>query len=195
MFLESTEAHMAMLYPPPRGGFGTKEFDWRIHEFIGYKGFKFPCGGYKKGPNTQAHKLPKKKVQEARHGGGMCEFALSTDGGKSFHVIATYTKTCPDVMYEWPVRIPDNVPSCNSSGKCLFSWSWTAALVPQFYHNCADVTIEGVKDGKLPKKTIQLYDFGNHKKKVTFPGDGRSHDHGPGPISAEVKVASRRKSL
>lgn len=43
---------MAMLYPPPRGGYGTKEFDWRIHEFIGYKGFKYPCGGYSKGPNT-----------------------------------------------------------------------------------------------------------------------------------------------
>ncbi|KAF9153895.1 hypothetical protein BG015_002375 [Linnemannia schmuckeri] len=213
MTFKSTEAHMAMLYPPPRGGYGTKEFNWKIHEFIGYKGFKYPCGGYSKGPNTKmkagqlipvrfwttelrkVDKLPTKNVPEARHGGGMCEFSLSNDGGKSFHVIATYTKTCPDVMYEWPVRIPDNVPSCNDPGKCLFAWSWTAALVPQFYHNCADITIEGSGDGKLPKKMIQLYDFKGHKKGVTFPGDGRSHDHGRGPIAAEVKIASRRKSL
>lgn len=66
---------------------------------------------------TKTDKLPAKKVSEARHGGGMCEFSLSNNGGKSFHVIATYTKTCPDVMYEWPVRIPDNVPSCNDPGK------------------------------------------------------------------------------
>ena len=61
--------------------------------------------------------LPKKSYEEARHGGGLCEFSLSYDGGKSFHVIATYTKTCPDVLYRWPVRIPDNVPSCKESGK------------------------------------------------------------------------------
>ncbi|KAI8353895.1 hypothetical protein B0O80DRAFT_451762 [Mortierella sp. GBAus27b] len=78
--------------------------------------------------------LPKKSIKQARHGGGMCQFSLSYDGGKSYHVIATYTKTCPDVAYEWPVRIPDNVPSCNKAGQCLFAWSWTAALVPQFYH-------------------------------------------------------------
>ncbi|KAF9181409.1 hypothetical protein BGZ51_005438, partial [Haplosporangium sp. Z 767] len=47
-----SEAHMAMLYPIPRGGYGTKQFDWRIHVFVGYKGFKFPCGGYPRGPNT-----------------------------------------------------------------------------------------------------------------------------------------------
>lgn len=44
------------------------------------------------------NKLPKNKMSEARHGGGMCEFSLSYDGGESFHVIGTYTKTCPDGM-------------------------------------------------------------------------------------------------
>lgn len=81
-----------------------------------------------------ADHLPKKSIDEARHGGGLCEFSLSYDGGKSFHVIATYTKTCPDAAYEWPVRIPDNIRSCDDPGKCLFAWSWTAALIAQFYH-------------------------------------------------------------
>ncbi|KAF9964057.1 hypothetical protein BGZ70_006987 [Mortierella alpina] len=160
---------MAMLYPAPRGGFGTRQFDWRIHTFVGYEGFKYPCGGYSMGPNTDikagqlipvrfwtsemrdADRLPKKSIDEARHGGGMCEFSLSYDGGKSFHVIATYTKTCPDAAYEWPVRIPDN--------------------------------------------TIQLYDFKGHKQKVTFPGDGNSHHRGPGPMASEVKTASGRKTI
>ena len=52
LLTKESEAHMAMLYPTPRGGFGTKAFDWRIHTFIGYKGLKYPCGGYPKGPNT-----------------------------------------------------------------------------------------------------------------------------------------------
>ena len=49
---KQAEAHAAMLYPMPRGGVTTKDFDWNIHSFIGYKGLKFPCGGYKRGPNT-----------------------------------------------------------------------------------------------------------------------------------------------
>ncbi|KAF8965165.1 hypothetical protein BGZ46_000652 [Entomortierella lignicola] len=143
---------------------------------------------------TDTKSLPKKSIDQARHGGGMCEFSLSNDGGKSFRVIATYSETCPDVTFEWPVRIPDNVPSCNTPGKCLFSWSWTATLVPQFYHNCADITLQGIKDGRLPKKNIQLYNFGKYKKK-TFHGDGHSRSAGPGPIEQEVAEASRRKTL
>ncbi|KAF9428169.1 hypothetical protein BGZ94_003210 [Podila epigama] len=196
---------MALLYPPPRGGVRDKaQFDWRIHQFIGFEGFKYPCGGYKKGPNTDLKagqivnvrfwtsemkentNKPKNDIEQARHGGGMCEFSLSYDGGKSFHIIGTYTKTCPDATYEWPVKIPENVPSCNNAGQCLFAWSWTANLVPQYYHNCADVTVKGVKDGKLPSKLIQIYDFDGHKKDVTFPGDGDSHGRSTGPIKSEV---------
>ncbi|KAF9162029.1 hypothetical protein BGX21_002016 [Mortierella sp. AD011] len=207
---KQSEAHMALLYPTPRGGYGTKAFDGRIHTFIGYQGLKFPCGGYPKGPNTNlkagevvpvrfwtpeltnVNQLPKNKISEARHGGGLCEFSLSYDGGKSFHVIGSYTKTCPDAYYEWPIRIPDNVPSCNTPGKCLFSWSWTANLVPQFYHNCADVTIQGVKNGVLPKQMMQVYDFAGVKQGKTFPGDGRSHDRGTGPIKSEVTANTRK---
>ncbi|GJJ77098.1 hypothetical protein EMPS_09457 [Entomortierella parvispora] len=210
--LPLTNAHMAMLFPPPRGGWGTAQFDWKIHTFIGYNGFKFPCGGYKKGKVTPMKagdiipvrfwtsdmtysqhitELPKKSYNEARHGGGLCEFSLSYDGGKSFRVIATYTKTCPDVLFKWPVRIPDNVPSCKKSGECLFSWSWTSALVPQYYHNCADVTIEGKANGRLPSKKMQVYNFKGYKQK-TFPGDGRSHSPGSGPIKSEI-VANTRK--
>ncbi|KAF8935611.1 hypothetical protein BGZ52_008594 [Haplosporangium bisporale] len=181
-FFMTIEAHMAMLYPRCRGGVGTKDFDWRIHQFVGYEGYKFPCGGYPKGPNTDLKagqvinvrfwsssmsdkedngKLPKMNIEQARHGGGMCEFSLSYDGGKSFHVIATYTKTCPDAAYEWPVKIPKNVPSCDDPG---------------------------VEGGKLPEKTIQIYDFKGHKQGKSFAGDGKSHSHGAGPIESEINA-------
>ncbi|KAF9364810.1 hypothetical protein BGX34_000357 [Mortierella sp. NVP85] len=214
-----------MLYPVPRGGFGTKQFNHKLHQFIGYEGFKYPCGGYPKGPVTELQagqlidvrfwtmamvteghnmkKLLPKSKEQARHGGGMCEFSLSYDGGKNFYVIATYTKSCPDASYKWPVRIPDNVPSCDEPGQCLFAWSWTAALVPQFYHNCADVKVNGVKKGRLPSKKIRLYDFGRNPRK-SFPGDGtglgkgkkkKIQRAGPGPNKREVIEASRKKSL
>ncbi|KAF9367477.1 hypothetical protein CPC16_006459, partial [Podila verticillata] len=117
---------------------------------------RFPCGGYApsgKVTNMKAGqvipvrfyasgmkskdiaKQPKitsanRQFAQARHGGGTCEFSLSYDGGKSFRLIGRYTKSCPDAYYEWPVRIPKNVPSCTTKNKCLFVWSWTAHVLP-----------------------------------------------------------------
>lgn len=82
---DSTEAHMAMLYPPPRGGYGTKGFDWRIHEFIGYKGFKYPCGGYKKGPNTSKLVSPSYIFLSGYHWAQLLN--SSTDALHSFAVL------------------------------------------------------------------------------------------------------------
>ncbi|KAG0252014.1 hypothetical protein DFQ27_008326 [Actinomortierella ambigua] len=200
----SASAHIAMMRPTPRGGYGTKDYNGRVHVYIGFKGQKYPCGGYPRGPVTKmkagevipvlfwtpgitdTKKIPTKKLKPARHGGGFCEFSLSRDGGKSFQVIGSYSYSCPDVYYSWPVRIPRNIPDCKERGKCLFAWSWTAHLVAQFYHNCADVEISGVKKGKWPTKSIQLYNFKPHPRK-TFPGDGKSHDKGSGPNQDEMK--------
>ncbi|KAF9177835.1 hypothetical protein BGZ51_008345, partial [Haplosporangium sp. Z 767] len=57
---------------------------------------------------------------------------------------------------------------------------------------CADVTIQGVKNGKLPSKMMQKYDFKGVKQGVTFPGDGRSHETSSGPIRSEVIANSRK---
>ncbi|KAF9979799.1 hypothetical protein BGZ65_006000, partial [Modicella reniformis] len=112
----------------PIGRVGT------VHAWIGFRepnGRKpFPCGGYKKGPvNTYkageiidvhfwtfdvkdyANFPPPKGLSIPRHGGGSCEFSLSYDAGKTWWVIGQYTKTCPDIYYEWPVLIPQNIPS------------------------------------------------------------------------------------
>ncbi|KAG0276225.1 hypothetical protein BGZ95_007822 [Linnemannia exigua] len=211
----SASAHMAMLYPTPRGGYGTKQYNGRIHTFIGYKDSKwtqrFPCGGYSPGPvtklkagqivpvrflassmNAKAIKTqPKptssgKQFSQARHGGGTCEFSLSYDGGKTYHLIATYTKTCPDAYYQWPVKIPKDAPSCKSKNKCLFVWSWTANILPQYYHNCADIELSGKSKGKLPKKSIAIVDFNGRKKNVKAPGDGNNHKSAGGPSKKEI---------
>ncbi|KAG0357536.1 hypothetical protein BC939DRAFT_439744 [Gamsiella multidivaricata] len=214
VLIESTTAHMALLYPMPRGGIrDKKQYDAEVHAFVNFNKHRtMPCNGYNKmGPVTKlkagqtlnvrfwgpalkgsnldhlpAKPTGSKQINQARHGGGFCEFSLSYDGGKTFHKIGQYTKSCPDFYYEWPVKIPANVPSCNTPGKCLFVWSWTAVNVPQFYINCADVTIAGVKGGKLPSKSIQVVDIPNHKQKVTAQGDGYDEKMGKGPIKNEV---------
>ncbi|KAG0345213.1 hypothetical protein BG004_003880 [Podila humilis] len=212
----SASAHMALLYPPPRGGIGTKQYNGRIHTFIGYKDSKhtmrFPCGGYapsgqKPTPLRAGQTVnvrfyasgmkakdiakqpkptsPNRQFSQARHGGGMCEFSLSYDNGKTYHLIGRYTRTCPDAYYQWPVKIPSNVPSCNKKNQCLFVWSWTANQLPQYYHNCADVTIAGVRNGRLNKKGIQIVDFAGRRTGVTENGDGNKHRSGPGPSKKE----------
>ncbi|KAG0321480.1 hypothetical protein BGZ99_003913 [Dissophora globulifera] len=219
-------AHIGLLYPVPRGGYGTKAFDGRIHTFIGYKdkvhSQTFPCGGYPMGPVTplKANQLidvrfyasslskaqlktqPKlgqgKTVSQARHGGGTCEFSLSYDGGKTYGLIGRYTKTCPDAYFKWPIRIPSDVPSCSKKGQCLFVWSWTANILPQYYHNCADITLQGVNGAdpkKAFKKSIAIVDFGSKKKNVKAPGDGHSHTPSTGPSSAEKALNSKSKKL
>ncbi|KAG0256731.1 hypothetical protein BG011_004340 [Mortierella polycephala] len=211
----SVMAHASLLYPVPRGGYGTKQYNGRVHTWIGYKDKtwtqRFPCGGYAPGPvtkmkhgqviNVRFHatsmkandvkKQPKlvsknKQFKQARHGGGLCEFSLSYDGGKTFRMIGRYTRTCPDSYYEWPVRIPKNVPSCTKKNQCLFVWSWTANILAQYYHNCADIHLTGVKGGKLPKKGIVIVDFAGRKKGVVGPGDGIKDTAGKGPTAKQI---------
>ncbi|KAF9105151.1 hypothetical protein BGX27_009790 [Mortierella sp. AM989] len=213
--LANVAAHGGLLYPPPRGGYGTKHYNGRFHTWIGYKDKvwtqRFPCGGYKMGPITKMKagqvinvrffassmkakdiktqpKLvsPSRQFKQARHGGGTCEFSLSYDGGKTFRRIARYTRSCPDSYYLWPVRIPKNVPSCTTKGKCLFVWSWTANILAQYYQNCADIHLTGVKGGKLPPKGIAIVDFKGRKMGVTAPGDGIKHTAGKGPTKKQI---------
>ncbi|KAF9919827.1 hypothetical protein FBU30_010484 [Linnemannia zychae] len=214
-YVALVSAHMGLLYPTPRGGYGTKQYNGRIHAFIGYKDSKwnmrFPCGGYAPGPVTNMHagqtvnvrflasgmsasqisKQPKptssKQFYQARHGGGTCEFSLSYDNGKTFHLIGRYTRTCPDAYYQWPVKIPDNVPSCTQKDRCLFVWTWTANILPQWYMNCADIRLTGVKNGRLPSKSIQIVDFKPRRMGVTAPGDGLNHRSSKGPSRTEIE--------
>lgn len=59
--------------------------------------------------------------------------------------------------------------------------------------SCADVSIKGVKNGKLPSKMMKMYDFKAKgvKTGVTFPGDGKSHDRGAGPSKSEISQNTR----
>ncbi|KAI1319855.1 hypothetical protein EDD11_002849 [Mortierella claussenii] len=211
-FLSTSSAHIAISNPPAQAGPWTKNPSNAVHAWIGYQGKKFPCGGYKKGPVTtyKAGEIipvrfwnfeitdynkfpPRKGLTQSRHGGGACEFSLSYDGGKTWKVIGQYTKTCPDIYYEWPVLIPHNVPSCTNSDKCLFAMSWTAYATDQYYHHCANILIQGdpkyKKSAKLPALDMTVVDVKQlHQTMNTHAvGDNKS-SKSSGPDRREVSL-------
>ncbi|KAF9585354.1 hypothetical protein BGW38_002783 [Lunasporangiospora selenospora] len=223
-YIALVAAHAGLLFPAPRGGVRARDYNGRFHSFIGYKdktwSVRFPCGGYAPGPvtnmeagktinvrfyastmsssqlNSQAALNRKKQIKQARHGGGFCEFSLSYDGGRSFWVIGRYRETCPDSYFVWPVLIPKEAPACSGKNKCLFAWSWTANKVPQYYHNCVDITLKSksklsVSAWTKGRPQIQRVDYSGVKRGVTAPGDGNSHNSGPGPRSSDL--AANRK--
>ncbi|KAF8926170.1 hypothetical protein EDD21DRAFT_327920 [Dissophora ornata] len=209
--LVPTSAHMAMSNPPGQAGPWSKNPVNTVHAWIGYEGKPFPCGGYKKGPVTTLTPgqivpvrfwtfeiknytkfPPPSGLTTARHGGGACEFSLSNDGGKTWKVIGQYTKTCPDIYYEWPVLIPTNVPSCTDSTKCLFSMSWTAYTTNQFYHHCANIIIpKGATNGKLPTLDMTVVDVSKlHQKMNTHAIGDTLKGKSTGPDSREKRLST-----
>ncbi|KAF9945926.1 hypothetical protein BGZ72_000846 [Mortierella alpina] len=187
---------MAMKHPPGQAGPWSKDPRNDVHAFIGYKGKRFPCGGYKNGPTTKltAGKRidpPPKGLRTSRHGGGACEFSLSSDKGKTWRVIGQYTKTCPDVYHKWPVLIPENTPECTNADRCLFAFSWTAYATNQFYHHCANVKIINNKP-KIPKRAptlpmtiVDVKQLGQ-KTNVHAVGD-RERGRSKGPDEKEIR--------
>ncbi|KAG9072758.1 hypothetical protein KI688_000535 [Linnemannia hyalina] len=171
-----TDAHISMIYPLPRGhpfNPNTGFVDYNCRDAPLYDGCgggigkTFPCGGYPPdkqvvqsfnagqvinvrfgnaqfGSDGQPQLTP--SSNQARHAGGLCEFSLSYDQGKTFGVFARYHGSCPDMYYDWPVKLPENLPSCDS---CIFGWSWinAAATQAEFYMGCADIKIVGKSGG------------------------------------------------
>ncbi|KAF9584466.1 hypothetical protein BGW38_006355 [Lunasporangiospora selenospora] len=209
-WISASHAHIAISNPPGQAGPWSKDFKNTLHAFMGYQGKKFPCGGYNKGPVTtyRAGQVinvrfwnfaikdyqkfpPPSGIIPARHGGGACEFSLSYDGGKTWKVIGQYTRTCPDIYFEWPVMIPKNVPPCSNSDKCLFAFSWVAYLTNQFYHHCSNIIItQNATSGQLqlPELDMTVVDVAELGQPVNTraKGDGQK-GRGPGPNPADIE--------
>ncbi|KAF9579748.1 hypothetical protein BGW38_003872 [Lunasporangiospora selenospora] len=117
---------------------------------------------------TNVKQKVNKNIPQARHGGGLCEFSLSYDGGKTFNVFATYSETCPDAAFDW--QRPWYAAAC-SLGLGLLTWFLSSTTT----------------------KKMQIYDFKGKgiKQGVTFKGDGNSKSRGPGPIPSELKANIR----
>ncbi|KAF9349563.1 hypothetical protein BGX26_012162 [Mortierella sp. AD094] len=223
--LNSTDAHMSMIYPLPRGhpfnpNTGFVDYNCRDAPLYdgcgGGVGKAFPCGGYppdkqvvqsfqagqvinvrfgnaQYGSEGQPSLTP--TSNQARHAGGLCEFSLSYDQGRTFGVFARYHGSCPDMFYDWPVKLPENLPSCES---CIFGWSWinAATTQPEYYMSCADIKIVGKSGGTLPPEIANTPPRLSNMPGYSYyhvPGDqfGNTKSNGP---SREQVDANRRSA-
>ncbi|KKY32071.1 putative glycoside hydrolase [Diaporthe ampelina] len=90
----------------------------------------------------------------AVHGGGSCQVALSTDMQPSastrWSVILSIEGGCPSKdgssPSEYDVKIPADIPA----GDYSYAWTWTSKLSgqPEYYMNCAPLTIQGGSGSK-----------------------------------------------
>ncbi|CAG8648082.1 12202_t:CDS:2 [Ambispora leptoticha] len=214
------DAHSSIKNPLPRGhplnpNAAVKDFACITTPLNGGPGCApkaFPCGGYPQdtqitqvltagevisvnfwNPNFPNGPQPGDESRDqARHNGGQCEFALSYDGGVTYTVIGTYHETCPDIFFDWKVKIPENAPSCDKPGKCLFSWSWINAVGNrEFYQNCADVKIVGNSTKPLPIKDITRANLPPQFPTILTPtGDPSNNGNlkGSGPLASDVSA-------
>jgi hypothetical protein len=86
----------------------------------------------------------------ASHGGGSCQLSVTLDrqptADSTFKTIASWIGGCPiddtdGGTHPWNYTIPSEVPN----GKATLAWSWVSKLSgqPEFYMNCAPITISG----------------------------------------------------
>lgn len=90
----------------------------------------------------------------AVHGGGSCQVALTTDMQPSastrWSVILSIEGGCPSKdgsgPSEYDVKIPADIPA----GDYSYAWTWTSKLSgqPEYYMNCAPLTIQGGSGSK-----------------------------------------------
>src|SRR5690242_9443017 len=130
-----------MKYPPPRNAnyeTDPENGSSRAHPCLGKP------GGSPKASLAAGSTIDAQIAGGAPHGGGTCQFSLSADGGKTFVVLKDYFDSCP-LSSSYSVPIPSSFPS----GQAIFAWSWIPILSgqPEYYMNCADVTITGGGSG------------------------------------------------
>ncbi|KAI0829501.1 lytic polysaccharide monooxygenase [Hypoxylon sp. FL0890] len=98
----------------------------------------------------------------AVHGGGSCQLAITQDlqpgVSTSWQVIESIEGGCPSKSgqgadtYDW--EIPDGV----APGKYVFAWTWISKLAgqPEYYMNCAPITVTGGKSKRSDNETLEI---------------------------------------
>lgn len=173
IFIQNVFPHMAMKNPPPRGSKynpNENKIDYSLTSPLG-PDRPFPCGGKPKRNSVKTYKAGETiKVEfdgAAPHNGGHCQFALSKDD-KKFIVIQTILDRCPLSLSE-QIKIPDNTPS----GEFTFAWTWINRTGNrEYYMNCADITINGVKGGRLKGKELLVVNLLGNETIPEFTNGG-----------------------
>ncbi|OTB20722.1 hypothetical protein K445DRAFT_43751, partial [Daldinia sp. EC12] len=99
----------------------------------------------------------------AVHGGGSCQLAITKDlqpsASTPWQVILSIEGGCPSKSGQgadtYDFKIPDGV----APGKYVFAWTWISKLAgqPEYYMNCAPITVTGGKSKRSDNETMQLF--------------------------------------
>ncbi|KAF9172740.1 hypothetical protein BGX21_007066 [Mortierella sp. AD011] len=68
--------------------------------------------------------------------------------------------------------------------------SWTAYATDRYYRHCANVLIDGAKDGKLPDLDMTIVDVAARHQKVNVHVKGDTGPSGPGPNPCEKELST-----
>ncbi|KEQ99545.1 hypothetical protein AUEXF2481DRAFT_25442 [Aureobasidium subglaciale EXF-2481] len=157
------ESHLKLNNPVPYSK-STLQLDPLKNALPGSEQSDFPCqskriGGADPWIVDQENELVAGEPQtmtfdgSASHGGGSCQLSVTLDrqptAESTFKTIASWIGGCPiddasGGTHPWNYTIPSEVPN----GKATLAWSWVSKLSgqPEFYMNCAPITVSGGAD-------------------------------------------------
>ncbi|KXH34835.1 endoglucanase [Colletotrichum salicis] len=107
---------------------------------------------------------------QAVHGGGSCQFALSADANPTkdskWMVIHSIEGGCPARNQKGNLegpnedKYPFKIPASIAPGDYVFAWIWLARVggQPEYYMNCAPITVTGGGGGATKQKRGPLAD-------------------------------------
>ncbi len=147
LMIYSVYCHIQMIDPPPRRSKFSSYYrnsglvDYNLMAPIN-SGYSFPCKGYSEGPATKTingNTISITVAGTAIHGGGHCQFGISTDD-ETFLVLKTVIRNCLLDGMTYSFNLPNNLPNT----KVTVFWTWVNAIGNrEYYMDCADVQLQG----------------------------------------------------
>ncbi|KAI0138656.1 hypothetical protein F4776DRAFT_63748 [Hypoxylon sp. NC0597] len=98
----------------------------------------------------------------AVHGGGSCQLAITQDlqpsVSTSWQVIESIEGGCPSKSGQGPDTYDFKIPDGVAPGKYVFAWTWISKLAgqPEYYMNCAPITVMGGKSKRSDNETLEI---------------------------------------
>ncbi|KAI1336066.1 hypothetical protein F5Y15DRAFT_419283 [Xylariaceae sp. FL0016] len=165
-FFAVADAHMIMKTPKPFGNPDNSPLT----------GTNFPCkltGSpatfYKKDgiDNTMAigETQTLSFTGSAVHGGGSCQLAITSDAqpskSTSWQVILSIEGGCPSKDGSGPSTYDYKIPDSVAAGDYVFAWTWQSKLAgqPEYYMNCAPITVTGGSAKRSANETLEETDL------------------------------------
>ncbi|CAJ2501912.1 Uu.00g047650.m01.CDS01 [Anthostomella pinea] len=163
-FLGAADAHMIMKNPKP---FGNPDNSPLTTSNYPCKLSGDPATFYNKAGIDNTMAIGEKQTLEftgsAVHGGGSCQLAITTDKAPSvstsWQVILSIEGGCPAKDGTSPSTYDFEIPSSVAAGDYIFAWTWMSKLAgqPEYYMNCAPITLTGGTAKRSANETMDLF--------------------------------------